>query len=221
MTVFEIIQRHSDELVHGLGVTLALCGVIWFSSFAVGSLLGAAAAKSPIWIGLPVRAVSAILAGLPVIVFLFWLHYPAQAMLEIVVNPFITACLALSTMGIFIVADAVRIVLINFPRQYEVAGRVCGLSSRQILIHIKAPIVIRQLVPNFIFISITLFQMTLFASFISVDEIFRVAQRINSITYRPIEVFSALAVFCIAVCVPMNVLAQYIGSRLTRDLSEQ
>lgn len=221
MTVIEIIQHHSEELLRGLGVTLALCGVIWFASFTIGSLLGSLAAKSPIWIGIPARAVSAVLAGVPAIVFLFWLHYPAQAMLDIVVNPFVTAAVALSILGIFIVADAVRLILVNFPTQYELAGKVCGLSGRQVLIHIKAPIVIRQLVPQFLFIAITLFQMTLFASFISVDEIFRVAQRINSVIYRPIEVFSALAVFCIVVCVPMNLLSQFLQRRFSRDFSER
>jgi ABC-type amino acid transport system permease subunit len=221
MTVFEIIQRHSDELIKGLGVTLALCGIIWSASFVLGSLIGVLATRSPIWIGMPQRALSAVLAGVPAIVFLFWLHYPAQAMLGIVVNPFITACVALSSLGIFMVADTVRMVLVSFPRQYEIAGRVCGLTDRQILTHIKAPIIFRQLLPNYIFIAITLFQMTLFASFISVDEIFRVAQRINSVIYRPIEVFTALAVLCVAVCVPMNMLAQYLGKRFTRDLSER
>lgn len=221
MTVLDIIQRHSDELLRGLGVTLALCTTTWFASFTLGSVLGTLAVRFPSWIGLPSRMLSAVLAGVPAIVFLFWLHYPAQAMFNIVVNPFITAVVALSTLGVFIVADTVRAVLAGFPSQYELAGKVCGLTERQILVHIKAPIIARQLLPHFIFIAVTIFQMTLFTSFISVNEIFRVAQRINSVVYRPIEVFSALAVFCIIVCVPLILVGQYLGHRYTRDFSER
>lgn len=221
MSVFDIIYRHSTELTQGLCVTLALCGISWSVSFILGSILGVLAARFSFWIGIPVRTASILMSGVPAIVFLFWLHYPAQALLGIVVDPFITAATAVSILGVLMVSDAMRTVLKTFPKQYETAGKVCGLNERQILIHIKIPILFRHLLPTFILIAVTLFQMTLFASFISVDEVFRVAQRINSVTYKPIEVFSALAVFCIAVCLPLNLFAQYLSHRFTRDDSEQ
>jgi ABC-type amino acid transport system permease subunit len=62
---------------------------------------------------------------------------------------------------------------------------------------------------------------TLFASLISVEEIFRVAQRINSTIYRPIEIYTALALFFLMVCLPINLLASYLKRRYTRDLSER
>ena len=54
------------------------------------------------------------------------------------------------------------------------------------------PIVLRQMIPGLLMIQVTMLQSTLFASLISVDEIFRVAQRINAVVYRPIEVYTAL-----------------------------
>jgi ABC-type amino acid transport system permease subunit len=168
-----------------------------------------------------VQAATAILMGVPPIVFLFWLHYPAQALFNIVVDPFITASVAISILGIFMVADAVRAIIVDFPAQYIIAGRVCGLSQQEILIRIILPIAFRSFLPNALFIIVALFQMTLFASFISVNEIFRVAQRINSIEYRPVEVFTALALFCVAVCLPLHVLAQHLRVRYTRDLSDR
>jgi ABC-type amino acid transport system permease subunit len=63
-------------------------------------------------------------------------------------------------------------------------------------------------------------QATLFASLISVDEIFRVAQRINARVYRPIEVYTALGVFFLAICLPMNGIALWLRRKYTRDLSE-
>jgi ABC-type amino acid transport system permease subunit len=62
---------------------------------------------------------------------------------------------------------------------------------------------------------------TLFASLISVEEIFRVSQRINSTIYRPVEIYTALAFFFLLVCLPINLGAYYLKRRYTRDLSER
>ncbi|HAX91869.1 MAG TPA: amino acid ABC transporter permease, partial [Rhodospirillaceae bacterium] len=47
------------------------------------------------------------------------------------------------------------------------------------------------------------------------------AQRINSIIYRPIEIYTALALFFLAVCLPVNLLAAWLKKRYTRDYSER
>ena len=79
----------------------------------------------------------------------------------------------------------------------------------------------RSLVPNLLSIAILLLQMTLFASFISVAEIFRVAQRINATEYQPIEIFTALTLFLLAVCVPVQLLGMRLRARYSRDLAER
>jgi ABC-type amino acid transport system permease subunit len=64
-------------------------------------------------------------------------------------------------------------------------------------------------------------QATLFASLISVDEIFRVAQQVNSLIYKPVEIYSMLALLFIAICVPLHLLANYLRQKYTRDYSER
>ena len=55
----------------------------------------------------------------------------------------------------------------------------------------------------------------------TVDEIFRIAQRINSEVYKPVQIYSALALLFLAVCLPMHGVAMLLRRRYTRDLSEQ
>ena len=62
--------------------------------------------------------------------------------------------------------------------------------------------------------------LPLFASLISVEEIFRVAQRINAQIYRPVEIYTALGLFFLAVCLPVNGLAYWLQKRYTRNISE-
>ena len=62
---------------------------------------------------------------------------------------------------------------------------------------------------------------TLFASLISVEEIFRVAQRINAQIYKPVEIYTALGIFFLAISLPLNGLALWLPERFTRNTSEQ
>ena len=148
MSVFDILINYREGFFKGLLVTLQLCLIIWSSGIFIGSIIGVAGAKWDFAIGLPSRFASFILSGIPVLVFLFWLHYPLQAMLDVVINPFYTAAATLSIINIFAVSDHVRTVIKDFPSQYVSAGRVCGLTPAQILFHIKFPIILRQILPS-------------------------------------------------------------------------
>jgi ABC-type amino acid transport system permease subunit len=220
MSVLDILIQYHQGFLSGLKVTAELCAIIWSAGLVLGAGLGLAAAEWRIGVGLPTRIAGFLLAGTPALVFLFWLHYPLQSMLHLVIDPFYTASFTLSILNVFAVAEIVRNAVREFPQQYVIAGRVSGMSRLQILRHIQTPIILRQVMPGLLTAQVAMLQMTLFASLISVEEIFRVAQRINAIIYRPVEIYTALAVFFLAICLPMNGLAIYLSHRFTRDLSK-
>ncbi len=221
ISMFQILSDHRAEFLVGLWTTLKLCLYIWPIGILLGSALGAAGGHWKLAVGIPSRVLSFILSAVPVLVFLFWLHYPAQTMLGIVVEPFYTAVVALSALNTLTVADLMRNVLRDFPQQYVAVGRVYGLSRKTIALKIQLPIVARQVLPTLLMIQVSMLQASLFASLISVDEIFRVAQRINSEVYRPVEIYSALALLFLVVCLPLHGLASWLNTRFTRNISER
>jgi His/Glu/Gln/Arg/opine family amino acid ABC transporter permease subunit len=221
MSVFDIIAQYHVGLIQGLIVTFKLAMIIWFFGLLLGGVLGCASARWKKSIGVPARLCSFLLSGIPILVFLFWFHYPMQAILNVVIDPFITAVVALTIVNMFMVADLIRNVLAEFPDQYITAAKVCGLSPMQTLFDIQLPLILRQSIPGLLMIQVNMLQATLFASLISVDEIFRVAQRINSIVYRPVEVFTALAILFLIICLPLNGLALWLKNRFTRRVFER
>lgn len=220
MSIIDIFSEFHEAIISGLTVTLKLCLIIWISGITLGAVLGFAGSKWQYTIGFSSRVISFILSGIPVLAFLFWLHYPLQALLSIVVNPFYTAAAALSIINIFVVSDMVRGVLKDYPSQYLAAAKIYGLNSAQTFTHIQLPIVLRQVLPNLLVSQVYMLQATLFASLISVDEIFRIAQRINATIYKPVEIYTALAMLFLLICLPLNGLALWLRKRFTRDLSE-
>lgn len=225
MNVLDIILTYQDGFLSGLAVSLHLCLIIWSAGLVLGTGLGALAAHDQVW-GKIVHGGAFFLAAVPTLVVLFWLHYPAQALLsdlsgaDVVINPFYTAAFTFAVVNIFAMADMIRLAIHDFPQQYLIAGRVCGLTERAILLRIQLPILFRQLLPGILTQQVSMLHVTLFASLIAVEEIFRVAQRINASIYKPVEIYTALGVFFIAVCLPINLLASYLRRRFTRNMSE-
>lgn len=220
-TVIDILQQYHQGFLDGLWVTLQLCAIIWTVGIGVGAALGYAGWVQPRPLGMVTRGIAFVLAGVPILVFLFWLHYPIQAMFNVVIDPFITAAFTFTVINIFGVADLVRGALDDFPKQYLTAAQVCGLDRRTTIRKIQLPILFRQVLPGLLMLQVTMLHVTLFASLISVEEIFRVAQRINAQIYKPVEIYTALGVFFLLVCLPINGLALWLKHHYTRNLSDR
>ena len=221
MSVLTILLTYHTAFLQGLSVTLQLCAIIWSVGLVAGIGLGIVGANHPKTWGRFTHGMSFGFSAIPTLVILFWLHYPAQAMFNVVIDPFYTASLTFTLVNIFGIGELVRQAVADFPKQYIIAGRVCGMKNRDIVRHIQLPILFRQLLPSLLVQQVAMLHASLFASLISVEEIFRVAQRINSTIYRPVEIYTALAFFFLLVCLPITLFAAWLKKRYTRDLSER
>jgi len=172
-------------------------------------------------VGLLLRVISFALAAIPPIVLLYWAHYPLQSVMNVVINPFYTAAAVLSALNVAIVAEIIRSAADNFRNEYKVMAQVSGMKRWEMFRYIELPLIVRQVLPWILASQVLILQSTLFSSLISVEELFRVAQRINSSIYRPIQIFSALAVFFLIVCLPLYFFAYTLRSRFIRDISEK
>jgi ABC-type amino acid transport system permease subunit len=219
--VFDLIIKYHQAFLSGLKVTVELAVIIWSAGLVIGGALGILSAQYGLLIGLPTRLVAFALSGIPVLVFLFWMHYPLQAMLGVVIDPFVTSAVVFGIINILGVAELLRSNIVDFPEQYRIAALVCGLSRRTFLLHIEIPLLLRRILPALLPLQIVMLHSTLFASLISVDEIFRISQRINALEYKPIHIYTALGLFFLAVSLPVNAFAIWLHARYTRNISEQ
>lgn len=221
MNTFSILVEYMPAFLDGLSVTLALCAIIWGTGLIGGTGLGILAARYPQECGLPVRGAAFFIQSMPLLVLLFWLHYPAQAIFNVVINPFYTAAFTFSLANILAIASLVRNAIVDFPAHYLTAAKVTGLDARTTILKIQLPLLFRELLPPVLVIQVAMLHTTLFASLISVEELFRVAQRINAQIYKPVEIYTALGLFFVAVCIPITLTAAWLKKKYARDLSER
>jgi polar amino acid transport system permease protein len=210
MNILQILVEYQEGFKNGLWVTVQLCLIVWSIGITLGLILGILGSIFQLYLSVLIKFCNFLLSSIPVLVLLFWFHYPAQSILSININPFFTTVFVLGLVNTFAVAQITITSIIDFPKNYLETALISGLSKIQTIRHIQIPLIFRSIISSILSTQVYILQATLFASLISVDEVFRTAQRINSQIYRPVEIYSALALLFVLVCVPLNGLGIYL-----------
>lgn len=221
MNVWQILTTYWPAFGQGLVVTFQLAGFAWSFGIGLGLAAGIGAHFYPGSFGIALRGAAFFLSSIPFLVLLYWLHFPLQSSLGVVIPPFLTAAFLLAALNAVAVAEIWRGSLDDVRKEYLLAAQVTGMKYSAIVRRIQIPLAFRQALPMLLGAQVFILQSTLFASLISVEELFRVAQRINSTIYRPVEIYTGLAFFFLIICMPLYALAFYLRRRYVRDLSER
>lgn len=209
MNVFRVVSEYRNAYAAGLLVTLKLCGFAWAAGLLGGGAIALSADWLPRLIGWPATGLRRIFEAIPVMVLLFWLHYPAQAALGVTIDPFLTTAGLLGALNALAVYSIMRGAILSVPVELIEAAHVCGIRRQKIFWRIKVPLALRYAIGPLTSSQVNVLQLSIFGGLISVEELFRVSQRINAQIYRPVEVYTGLALFFLAVCLPLNLLAHH------------
>lgn len=221
MSIVDIIFKYQSAYIEGFKNTLILSVYIWCIGISIGALFGALSVKYQNTFGVLLKVMLLTVSSVPAIVLLFWAHYPFQAAFKVTINPMYTSIIVLSIINIIGVASIVRSVIEEFPGQYVIAAEVLGVKKSLILIKIYYPLVLRGVMPGILILEVTMLQSTIFASLISVDELFRVTQRINSQIYQPISLYSILGVIYMILSMPIYILSNKMSKKYKAMLSDK
>lgn len=183
----------------------------------VGILLGVIGGRYNSEIGKVIKAGRFITKVIPVLVLLFWLHYPLQGLLGIVVDPFWTTIIALGIINMIATAYVVATELELLPKSYREAGITLGMSKNQVVKYIELPLLIRRTLPQLLLNQASMLEYTLFASLISVPELFRTAQTINAMIYKPVEIYSLLVLFFLLILAPLHLFISWLQKKYVAE----
>lgn len=191
--------------VQGLLATLMLT----VASLVVGSLLGLALA----FIRMSGNRAAAALSGgvitffvaTPVIVQLFWIYYALPQMFGIRLGDMETLVLTLGLNAGAMLAENFRAGLLAVNIGQRDATKVLGLTTTQTYRWVILPQAIRVILPLMGSATISILKDTSLATFIGVNDFLNVGRIITTITYRPIEVLSVIALGYFLMTYPISI----------------
>ena len=221
MNPFEVLWEYREAFVKGFIITFKLVALTSLLGTFFGLLFELLCNYTNIFLRRIIDLIALSLSSIPALVLLFWLYYPAQSLLNISMSPFTTALTALILINSFTVYRITSDAIHEFPKQYISTAVVCGMNRWAIIRYIQAPLVFRAMIPRWIDQQVIMLQTSVFASLISVEEIFRVSQRINSVVYQPVIIYTSMAFIFFLTAGSSIYLANYLRKKYSRDFSER
>ena len=211
---FPAVWAHFDMLLTGLLGTVKLAAL----SIVLGVIVGCATALMRLSprkvLRTPATAFVEFYRNTPPLVHFFWFFYALPILVGVSFDPFTAAVLALSTQSGAFYAEVFRGGIVSIPRGQWEGARALGMNYRAVLRRIIVPQALRRMVPPFVERSFELTKTTALASSLAYAELLYQAMQVNSITFRPMEVYTTIAVMYFIVLFAASSLMRLVEYRL-------
>jgi polar amino acid transport system permease protein len=153
--------------------------------------------------------------SLPVLVGLVWLYFAAPLYgLSLDVTSVSVVVLGLSFSAFLL--DLVRGAERSLSEDQAFAARIHGMRTTTYVRRIAVPQIFRIIADPATGLLISLLKLSTFASIIGVQEILSVANGVITQTYRPMEVYTIVAVIFLVAIVPLNFVRRVFDASAIR-----
>lgn len=205
---FGIVIRNlgvfADGAVMSLGITAL---TVIFGTFS-GTILGVMRTAPYRWLALVIGAYVEMFLALPILVLLIWVYYCAPLLIGLQLSGFWSAVVGLSLALSAYVAEIVRSGVLSVPLGHIEAAHAVGMTKFQATIHIVLPQAVRIMIPPLLSVYISTLKTSSLASVLAVYELLHSAQNLILLSYRPLEIYSAVALFYLVMVLPFTVLTR-------------
>ena len=139
-------------------------------------------------------AVGEIVRNTPILVQLLWVYYVLPIVFDISIDAFTACIIGLSVYSSAFIAEIYRAGIQSVPRGHREAAQVLGISPVDAFIRIVAPQALRATLPPLAANFVQLIKYSSLAAVISVSEVTRRGMELSASTFRPMEIFTFIAV---------------------------
>ena len=212
---FGPVLERFDMLALGLLNTVKIAAVSIVLGVLVGLVLAMMRLSTRKWLKIPSLVFIEFYRNTPPIVHFFWFFYALPVMLAVSLNPYVAAVLALSTQSGAFYAEVFRGGIVSIERGQWEGGRALGMTHSALMRRVIVPQAIARMVPPFIERSFELLKTTALASTLAYADLLYQAMMVNSETFRPLEVYTTIALMYLVLLVTASQLARLAEARLT------
>lgn len=211
---FRFLWTYRWPLLSGIAVTIEFTVAV----IVLGIVLGVLMSFMKLSRFSALRAVAAayieILRCTPLLVQLIWIYYALPLLSGIELSGISAGVIALSLYGSAFYAEIIRGGIVSIDSGQPEAGMALGMTPFQVMRRIVLPQAMKRMIPPMMNQSITQFKNTSLVSVIAVPELLYQGQVIAHDTYRPLEVYTSIAVAYFILLFPLTLLVRFGETRL-------
>lgn len=213
---WDVIPGNLDFMLSGLSQTLIICAATLACSIFGGlaiALMDLSRHRVLRWIGL---GFGEIIRNTPILVQILWVYYVLPMVFGISIDALPAAIIALSVYSSAFLAEAYRAGIQAVPKGQLESAHVLGMSYWHTFNRIVLPQAVRLTLPAIASNFVQLIKYSSLASVISVSEITRRGMELSATAFRPLEIFTFIAVIYFAICWPLAMAIRTWERRLSR-----
>ena len=207
---FSLLWTYKTLLLQGIGYTLLFTAICVVGGLAVGLIAGLGRLSSNKWITTPLRAFVEVFRCTPVLVQLVWFYYALPVLTGIEMSAPMAAGICLSLYGGAFYSEIIRGGIISIDPGQTEAGQAIGMTRFQVMRRIILPQAFKRMVPPLMSQSIMQLKNTSLLSVLAVPDLLYQGQVIAHDTYRPLEVYTFIAVAYFIILLPATMWAKRI-----------
>ena len=211
---FGIIFQNASVLLRGCIVTLQLTFVSLILATALGLLLSfGSLSRLRLVRWLAIGFVEFFRAA-PALVVLIWIYYALPVIIGVNFSSFISAVLALTLVQASYEAEIFRAGIEAIELGQVEAARSVGMSRGQTMRRIVLPQAFRIMIPPFVSATASLLKYSSLASVVAVYELLNQGNNIIQLSFRPLEVYTSVAVLYLAMILPITQASRMLERKL-------
>jgi len=211
---FGSLWAYRSLVLVGLGYTVlytVLCVVL---GLAVGTAAGLGRLSKSRFVTWPLIFYIEVFRCTPLLVQLVWFYYALPVLLDISMSPSLAATLTLSLYGGAFYAEIIRAGVLSIDAGQWDAGRALGLNRLKLMRKIILPQALKRMLPPLMNQSIIQLKNTSLVSVLAVPDLLYQGQVVTAAIYRPLEVYTTVALVYFAVLFPLTLAVQGLERRL-------
>ncbi len=205
---FGILWTYRSLLIAGLGYTLLFTAICVVLGLVIGLAAGIGRLSTNRLISVPLRVYVELFRCTPVLVQLVWFYYALPVLTGLQISAITAATLCLSLYGGAFYSEIIRGGIISTDAGQIEAARALGMRRFQVMRRIVLPQAFKRMVPPLMSQSIMQLKNTSLLSVLAVPDLLYQGQVIAHETYRPLELYTFIAIAYFAVLLPVTMWAK-------------
>jgi polar amino acid transport system permease protein len=207
---FEAIQENWWFLLGGIWMTIALTVLCMVVGSALGILVALLRLSRLRALRASARVYTELLRTTPLMVQIVWVYYVLPILTGIALTPFLSGLIAVGmNLGAY-VAEIFRGGIMSVSPGQMQAGLALGMTRAEAMRRVVLPQAVMRMIPPLASTWVSLFKDTSILAAIGVSELMFRAQWVATNTYRPLEVFSAIACAYFIITYPQSIAVNYL-----------
>ncbi len=213
---FGVIAENFDQLLKGVGITLAYSAGTIIGGMIIGVICGMALISRQEWLRVLVHCYVELFRCTPLLVQIVWFYYALPIVLAIELPAWLAAGIGLTLyMGAFS-SEIFRGGIISIDRGQWQAARALGMTWGELMRYVILPQAIKRMVPPFVNQSVTQLKNTSLLFVVAMPDLMYTSNIVVSHTFRPLEIYTGAAAAYFAMLYPLTLWAGRLEARVDR-----